>query len=149
MRHHVHHHVDRDGVAFGRETIEVLHVFAFALPGIRDVGVVRHQHHQPAFFVEDPRVLTTALSEPRSDVSPPFRRHWLIAGTCRMRFTLIDRLEHRVRHGDVDDGVIVARQHASDFALPYVPGARAPEVVAPHEAALPEVQAQAAGRRRR
>ena len=57
VRHRVQHDVDGDRVTFRRKAIEILHVLAFPLPGIGNVGVVRHQHHQPAFVVEDaPRV---------------------------------------------------------------------------------------------
>src|SRR6185436_14554000 len=45
--------VDADGVAVWREAVEVLLVLAFALPGVGDVGVVGHHHHQPAVLVLD------------------------------------------------------------------------------------------------
>jgi hypothetical protein len=42
VRQRIEHDVDADRVAAGREEVEVLLAFAFALPGVGDVGVVRH-----------------------------------------------------------------------------------------------------------
>src|SRR5512145_2375617 len=53
VRHAVEDDVEPDGVALGREAEEELRVLGLALPGIRDVGVVRHHHHQPAMRVAD------------------------------------------------------------------------------------------------
>src|SRR5689334_18082796 len=51
MRHSVEHDVDADRVAVRRELVEVFLALAFALPGVGDVGVVRHDDHQAALVV--------------------------------------------------------------------------------------------------
>src|SRR3954470_11733533 len=53
VSHGVEHDVDTQSVAVGRELVEVAGVFAFALPRIRDVGVVRADHHDVALGVGD------------------------------------------------------------------------------------------------
>src|SRR5262245_57878059 len=53
MSHRVHDRVDPDGVSLRREQIEIPRVLTLALPGIRDVGVVRHQHHDVAVTIGD------------------------------------------------------------------------------------------------
>src|SRR4051794_4304786 len=53
MRHPIEHDVHADSVAVRRELVEILLALALALPCIRDVGVVRHHHHQAPFLVRD------------------------------------------------------------------------------------------------
>ena len=53
MRHRVEHDVDADRVRLQRKAIEILVFFRFALPTIRDVRVVGHEHHETAVVVED------------------------------------------------------------------------------------------------
>ena len=86
-----------------------------------------------------PRVFTTALSSPRSDVSPPVVPPPADCRYLRDALDAVNGLEHRVRHRDVDDGVALGRKDAADLLLPDCPCTRSPEVVAPHEAAFEEV----------
>src|ERR1044072_9201257 len=51
--HRVEDRVDPDGITPRRELVEVAWVFTLALPGVGDIGVVRHQHHDVAACVED------------------------------------------------------------------------------------------------
>src|SRR5687768_6609268 len=48
VSHRIENRVDADRVSSRRELIEVARVLAFALPGIGDVGIVRHQHQDVA-----------------------------------------------------------------------------------------------------
>src|SRR5687768_181718 len=47
-----------------------------------------------------------------------------------------------MRYGNVDDRVLLRRQDAADLVLPYGPGPRTPEVVAPHEPTFEQVLSQ-------
>src|SRR6186997_1224103 len=51
VRHCVKHDVDTDGVSARREEIEVLLALALTLPGVSDVGVVRHEGHEAALLI--------------------------------------------------------------------------------------------------
>src|SRR5450432_3473192 len=53
MSQRVDHDVDADRVAVRREAVEVFLALALALPGVGDVGVVRHDDHQPTALVGD------------------------------------------------------------------------------------------------
>ena len=57
MSHRVEHDIDADGVPPGRELIEVPRILSLALPGVGDVGVVRHEHHHVTVAVQDCLVL--------------------------------------------------------------------------------------------
>src|SRR5215510_10617634 len=54
VRHHVDEHIHGDLIAFDGEPIEVSRILTLTLPRIAHVGVVRHQHHEPAVAVGDP-----------------------------------------------------------------------------------------------
>src|SRR5688572_29376949 len=53
VTHRVEQDVQPDGVAIGRELEKILRVGGFTLPRVGDVGVVRHQHHDPAIAIGD------------------------------------------------------------------------------------------------
>ena len=133
-------------IALDREGVEVLRVVGFALEGVAEVGVVRHEDHHVAVLVEDRAgVQASALSAPRSDVPPPMPRHSPIDGIWMTRLTSNCWWNIGWRERHVDDRVFRGRQRLADLARPHVPRPGAPEVVGPQEAALQQVLAQALG----
>jgi uncharacterized membrane protein YfcA len=76
VRQRVDQHVDAKRIPRRRELIEERRILAFAFPGIRDVGVVCHQHHRATVFVAyHPEVHHLAVGAPfrgfLSSASPP------------------------------------------------------------------------------
>src|SRR5262249_20676753 len=142
VRERVQDDVDTDGVAVRREFVEVFLALALALPGVGNVGVVRHHDHQSAVVVGDPaevdgRTVTTALRcaaglNPEADVRDLLDR-----------FHVVEHVHDRMVARDVLDRILVRRQHTPDLVLPLIPRPRAPEVVDDDEAALLEIRAQA------
>ena len=52
MRQRIEEDVDPEAIAGDRLLVEEVRVIAFALEGVAEVGVVGHQHDQPALLVE-------------------------------------------------------------------------------------------------
>src|SRR5499427_2912660 len=142
MCHPVDHDVDADGVAVRRELVEVFLALAFALPRVRDVGVVGHHHHQPPFLVGDAAEVHVRA------VRSPLRRAAGLDPETDVRDLLhfldvVEDVHHRVVRGDVQDRILVRRQHPADLVLPLVPRARSPEVVDDDISALLQIGAKA------
>ena len=85
---------------------------------------------------------TSALSAPRSEVLPPLPAQKLIDAICGVSLHLELRVEQRVVRRQLDDRVLVGREHAAQLRFPPLPRVVAPEVVGPEEAALQQVVAQ-------
>src|SRR6185295_2570881 len=79
MRQRVEDHVDPDRITVRRKLVEETRVGGFALPGVGDVGVVRHQDHQAPVAVADTadvgdRALGAALGGLAAGPSPEIDR---------------------------------------------------------------------------
>ena len=68
VRHRVQKHIDTERVAIRRELIEEGCVLAFSLPGIRHVGVVGHDNHDPAVGIANGPEVRIAAVVARSEV---------------------------------------------------------------------------------
>src|SRR5262245_9905374 len=143
VRHRVQDHVDANRVSARREQIEILmRRRAFALPRVGDIGVVRRQHHQPLPRVEntlevDLRAVGTALGGLSARAAPePDVRHLRNAGH------VVEHVQHRMRHGHVDEWKLARRQDAANLLDPVRPGNRSPGVIGPEKAALLKILAE-------
>src|SRR5258707_12961568 len=65
MGHHVRNHINRQWISdLFRKVVEIIIILPFALPPVAVVGVVRCEHHQASFVVEDGPVMHFARIPP-------------------------------------------------------------------------------------
>ena len=105
MRHRVEHDVDADRVRLQRKAIEILVFFRFALPTIRDVRVVGHEHHETAVVVEDAAEVRLGGLEASLRRAPPARAAPIMnRGNLRDFADRIEGTENDVVERHVNDG---------------------------------------------
>src|SRR5258705_1982330 len=126
MRQGVEDRVDAEGVTARTDSDEVFGAVAFALPGIAEVGVVRHQHDQAAVLVVDAarlrhRAVRAALRRAAagSQIEPDVR-------DLRDRRDLELRMEQRVIAWKIEDRKLVRRQRLAKLTDPVIPCVASP-----------------------
>ena len=53
VTHRKHRSVDPHSVGIGRESVEEVFVIRFALPAVRNVGIVRHEHENSIVLIDN------------------------------------------------------------------------------------------------
>ena len=115
MAHRVEQDVDPERVAVRRELLEEERVPILSLPGVGDIGVVRHQHQDPAMFVRDgPQMRHFAVNAAFGGgaAAPPPE---LDRGDLRYLVDERERAKHRVVEREVVDRVFTRGQHPADL----------------------------------
>ena len=130
MRHRVEHDVDAHRVRLQRKAKEILVLFRFALPAIRDVRVVGHEHHETTVVVEDAaKVRLGGLEASLGCASPAGAPPIMNRRNLRDLADRIEGTEDDVVERHIDDGIVVLGKHFVDLTLPVLPCGLAPEIV--------------------
>src|SRR5262245_51174807 len=143
--HRVEDDVDAEGIARTGELVEILSAVAFALEGVPEVGVVRHDHQKMPRAVHDASDVRLGAERPTLGGSatravPESDRRDLNFG-----LNVVQRVKDRMLEWQIEQRVFARGERLSQLVRPVLERIVAPKITRPEKSAPPEVRPQACG----